>query len=60
MYKNLIRLAVASSLLLIGACSGHSKVFDTTCTGTGMIANPPYCTNTLHPVAGPWAAQKNS
>ncbi|MET1028130.1 MAG: hypothetical protein ABWY00_13245 [Dongiaceae bacterium] len=54
MHKTLINLAVLGSLLLLGACAG-SKIFDTNCSGNGVIENPDYCTKSLHPVAGPWA-----
>lgn len=59
MDKTLIKLAVVSSLLLLGACAAGSRIVDNNCSGNSAISNPPYCDNTLHPVAGPWATKKN-
>jgi hypothetical protein len=57
MRKTLIHVAMLGSLLMLGACSA-SSLFDTNCSGNGMIENPGYCTSTLHPNAGPWAGGK--
>ena len=49
-------LILAVSLLLLAACS-ESRLFDTNCSGNGMITNGGYCTGTLHPYAGPWSTR---
>jgi hypothetical protein len=54
MKKTLIKMAVLSGLLLMGACA-DSMVFDNNCSGNGFIKNPTYCTTLFHPNAGPWA-----
>jgi hypothetical protein len=59
MHKTFIRLAILSGLLLMSACSA-SGVFDTNCSGDGFIQNPTYCTDVLHPNAGPWAPGRPS
>jgi hypothetical protein len=48
------QLALIAGLLLLSACA-ESRIFDTNCSGNGMISNPTYCNNDLHPYAGPWA-----
>jgi hypothetical protein len=50
------QLFIVASLLLLGACS-ESRLFDTNCSGNGMITNAGYCTDTLHPFAGPWSTR---
>jgi hypothetical protein len=47
-------LALVGGMLALGGCA-DSKIFDNNCTGNAMIENPQYCTDTLHPNAGPWA-----
>jgi hypothetical protein len=47
-------MILVAALLLLTACS-ESRIFDTNCSGNGMISNPDYCTGTLHPYAGPWS-----
>jgi hypothetical protein len=49
MHKMLISLATLGTLLLLGACTSMNN-----CTGNGF-ENPEYCTETLHPNAGPYA-----
>jgi hypothetical protein len=46
-------LILVAGLLLLTACA-ESRIFDTNCSGNGMITNVGYCTDTLHPYAGPW------
>lgn len=55
MKKTTVLIALLGGLLLLGACSSDSKIFDNNCTGNAMVENPDYCTGTLHPNAGPWA-----
>lgn len=47
-------IIIAASLLLLSACA-ESRIFDTNCSGNGWITNAGYCTDTLHPYAGPWS-----
>ena len=58
MAKAFIQMMVLGGLLLLGACTAGKGIFDNSCTGTGGIVNPDYCTGTLHPNAGPWAGKK--
>jgi hypothetical protein len=59
MRKILIHVAMLGSLLAVAACdNASSTIFDNNCSGNAMIANPDYCTGTLHPNAGPWAGGK--
>lgn len=46
-------LILVAGLLLLTACA-ESRIFDTNCSGNGMITNVGYCTDNLHPYAGPW------
>jgi hypothetical protein len=59
MKKSLLTLTVMGAMLLLTACDSSSRIFDNNCTGDGMIKNPSYCTGTLHPNAGPYAAAKS-
>jgi len=56
MRKSLWTLIAMAAVLLLSACDSSSKWFDNNCTGNG-IQNPSYCTGTLHPNAGPYAAK---
>lgn len=49
-----LQLIFVAGLLLLSACA-ESGIFDTNCSGNGMIASVGYCTDTLHPYAGPWS-----
>ena len=53
MMKRHTQLIIVAGLLLLTACA-ESRIFDTNCSGNGMISNPGYCTGTLHPYKGPW------
>ena len=55
MKKTTPLLALIAALLLGGCDAATSSVFDNNCSGNAMIANPDYCTGTLHPNAGPWS-----
>ena len=55
----IVKLTLLGGLLLLGACSADSKLFDNNCTGHAMVENPNYCSGTLHPNAGPWANDAN-
>ncbi|WP_374308912.1 hypothetical protein [Dongia sp.] len=50
------QLILVGALLLLTACA-ESRIFDTNCSGNGMITNADYCTGNLHPYAGPWSAR---
>lgn len=52
----LTQLVIVASLLVLSACA-ESRIFDTNCSGNGMITNAGYCTGTLHPYAGPWSTR---
>jgi len=56
MRKFLVSLATLGGLLLLGACDpATSTMFDNNCTANAGVENPPYCTGTLHPNAGPYS-----
>jgi hypothetical protein len=58
MKKSLLTVTVMGAMLLLAACDlSSSRIFDNNCSGNGMIKNPTYCTGTLHPNAGPYAAK---
>jgi hypothetical protein len=59
MKKTLLTLTMMGALLLVAGCDSSSRIFDNNCSGNAMIKNPSYCTGTLHPNAGPWAAAKS-
>jgi hypothetical protein len=46
-------LILVAGLLLLTACA-ESRIFDTNCSGNGMITSVGYCNDNLHPYAGPW------
>ncbi len=50
------QLILVAALLLLSACA-ESRIFDTNCSGNGMITSVGYCTDTLHPYAGPWSTR---
>jgi hypothetical protein len=50
------QLILVAGLLLLTACA-ESRIFDTNCSGNGMITNVGYCTGNLHPYAGPWSTR---
>lgn len=50
-----IQLALIAGLLMLGACTSTSRIFDNNCSGNGGISSADYCTETLKPYAGPWA-----
>ena len=50
MRKMLLSLTALAALLALGACTSMNN-----CSGNGY-ANAQYCTGTLHPHAGPYAA----
>lgn len=54
--KRRSQLILVAGLLLLTACA-ESRIFDTNCSGNGWISNPGYCTDTLHPYAGPWSTR---
>jgi len=51
MRKIVLSLAALAGLALLGGCTSWNN-----CSGNGF-ANKDYCTGTLHPNAGPYAAQ---
>ena len=54
MRKLLVSLAILGGLLLTGGCTSLNN-----CSGNGY-ANAEYCTGTLHPNAGPYAAHASN
>lgn len=58
MKKTTPLLALLAALLLSACDPATSSVFDNNCSGNAMIANPAYCTGTLHPNAGPWSGHE--
>lgn len=50
-----IHLALVAGLLLLGACTSTSRIFDNNCTGNSGLTSAEYCHETLKPYAGPWA-----
>jgi hypothetical protein len=54
--KRRSQLILAAGLLLLTACA-ESRIFDTNCSGNGWISSPNYCTDNLHPYAGPWSTR---
>jgi hypothetical protein len=50
MRKTILCLVTLGGLLLVGGCTSLNN-----CSGNGY-ANAQYCTGTLHPNAGPYAA----
>jgi hypothetical protein len=54
--KTRSQLILVASLLFLTACA-ESRIFDTNCSGNGMITSAGYCTDTLHPYAGPWSTR---
>ena len=57
MKKSLLMLTALGLLLMAAACDSSSRFVDNNCSGNATIENPTYCTNTLHPNAGPYAAK---
>jgi hypothetical protein len=63
--KHLTVLAMLAGAVLMAGCTAstdgvslsESKFIDNNCSGNGWITNDAWCTDTLHPSAGPWAGQ---
>jgi hypothetical protein len=61
--KHLTLLAMLAGAVLVAGCTAstsgislsESKLIDNNCSGNGWITNEAWCTDTLHPAAGPWA-----
>ncbi|HWA50808.1 MAG TPA: hypothetical protein VG742_21250 [Dongiaceae bacterium] len=63
--KHMTVLAMLAGAMLIAGCTAstegvslsESKFIDNNCSGNGWITNEAWCTDSLHPSAGPWAGQ---
>jgi len=58
MHKKILTLAVLASALLASGCAedlrgSQNLMVDNNCSGNGYVSNDSWCTDTLHPVAGP-------
>ena len=51
------RLVLLLGLGVLAACASESRIIDNNCSGNGWITNVGYCTNHLHPDAGPWSGR---
>lgn len=61
--KHLSVLAMLAGATLVAGCShtngislSESRFIDNNCSGNGWITNEAWCTDSLRPAAGPWAA----
>jgi hypothetical protein len=61
--KQMTLLAMLAGAVMIAGCTAstdgvslsESKFIDNNCSGNGWITNEQWCTEELHPNAGPWA-----
>jgi|SwirhirootsSR3_FD_contig_51_2281284_length_224_multi_7_in_0_out_0_1 hypothetical protein len=61
--KTFTVLTMLVGTVLVAGCANHegislseSKFIDNNCSGNGWITNEEWCTDGLHPAAGPWAS----
>jgi hypothetical protein len=61
--KQLTVVAMLAGAILVAGCTAtpegaslsESKLVDNNCSGNGWITNEQWCSDGLHPSAGPWA-----